>query len=161
MTTVKEFLYVDCPYVRAREYLHAALAHVSADQLPHLLRLKATVPATSIELAKYVNVQYDRATDPMHFDEPWRVRWTPEPGGIYPSFDGELAVRADETYGSAILELTGEYTAPLGAAGRVFDAALGQRIAAGTAQELLARIAAEMQAQYRREEAAKADSVQF
>jgi hypothetical protein len=159
MTRVTESLYVDCPYVRAREFLHAALAQASADQLPHLVRLKATVPATRIELAKYVNVRYSGATDPMHFDEPWRVRWTPEPGGIYPSFDGELTVRADETYRSAILELTGEYAPPLGAAGRVFDAAFGQRIAAGTAQELLARIAAEMEAQYHREEAAKADTL--
>jgi len=159
MTKIEERLYIGCPYVRAREYLHQALEQAARSLLPKLLRLRAAVPATNMEVAKYVNVTYDHDSDPMHFDEPWRVCWKPEPGGVYPSFRGQLTVRAGENYECAILELTGEYEPPLGTAGRAFDAAIGKRVAADTARKLLSEIGAEMEVRYHREEAAKIDSV--
>jgi hypothetical protein len=122
-----------------------------------MLRLTANVPLTGVELAKSVRVQYGHAEDPMHFDEVFQIKWTPEAGGIYPSFAGELRVCADETYERAILQLTGEYEPPLGAAGRAFDAAIGRRLAADTAHNLLSEIAGQMEARYNREEAAKKD----
>lgn len=158
MTTLKESLHVQVPYVRARGYLHEALNAAAQSRLPQLLTLSAFVPATNLELTKNVRVRYEHATDEMHFDEPWIVRWVPEGGGIYPSFDGRIQVRADETYESSILEIEGTYTPPLGAAGRAFDTAIGHTIAATTAQRLLAAIADEMRARYQSEEAAKADA---
>ena len=61
-----------------------------------------------MELVKNVTVSFGAATDPMHFDQPWRIHWKPQ-AGPYPEFDGELTVRADETYKSALLELAGSY----------------------------------------------------
>jgi hypothetical protein len=155
MTTLHESLRIQCPYVRARQQLHDGLVQLAESGVPQTLELNAAFPATNIELAKNVRVSYAKAVDPMHFDEPFHVRWTPEAGGIYPSFDGQLTVRADWGYDSSILELDGEYTPPLSAAGRIFDAALGRTIAATTAQRLLAKIAAEMMACYEAEEDAK------
>lgn len=153
-----EHLRVECPYVRARQYLHEMLDAVCNGDLPHEIVLTANVPPSHVELAKHVLVRYARGTDPMHFDEPWKISWVAEPGGIYPSFDGQLAVRADEGYRTSLLELQGTYTPPLGAAGRAFDAVIGRRIAGGTAQNLLSEIARQMRERYLREEAAKLDA---
>lgn len=100
-------------------------------------------------------VTFGAATDPMHFDQPWRIHWKPD-GGPYPEFDGELTVRADETYATSQLELKGSYEPPGGTLGAAFDWALGSRIASRTAQALLLRIGGEMESHYQRDEAAKA-----
>lgn len=155
MATIKETVLAACPYVRAREYLHEALSQAAKSQTEQPLLLTAPLPVGQIEIEKGVRVHYLTATDPMHFDEPWYIGWEPEPGGVYPSFSGVLTVRADEDYGSAILEITGSYAAPLGAAGALFDKAVGRNIAQKTMQALLSKISARMCERYRREEAAK------
>ncbi len=159
MTQLNEQLEFHCPYARARQYLHEAIEPVSDGVLPIVLQLKATVPATNVKLAKDVRIEYSRGTDPMHFDEVWKVRWTPEPGGIYPSFEGELSVCAGYSYEDAILQLNGRYSPPLGPVGDAFDRAIGHRLASTTAQTLLTGIAAEMQSRYNREEAQKKDAI--
>lgn len=155
MTSIKESLCIPCPYVRARAYLRDMLQDAAVGGKPQLLHLTATVPGTGIEIEKGVRVTYSRGSDPMYFDEPWSVCWTPEPGGVYPAFSGTLTVRADEDYTSAILELEGTYSPPMGAAGKVFDKTLGRRIAGLTMQSLLQNLAALMRLRYTREEAAK------
>lgn len=155
MTTISEALRVECPYVRARQYLQDALFAAAQTCAAQPLILATPLPVGHVELEKRVQVRYAAVTDPMHFDEPSHIGWDPESGGIYPSFSGVLTVRADEDYDSAILELTGSYAAPLGTAGMLFDKALGKKIAGSTVQTLLAKIAAGMTARYQREEAAK------
>jgi hypothetical protein len=156
MTRITESLHLACPYVRSRAYLHELLESPAAGGAPQLLHLTTSVPGTNIEIEKGVRVTYAHGSDPMHFDEPWTVQWTPEPGGVYPAFSGTLTVRADETYSGSILELEGQYSPPLGTAGKMFDKAFGQRIAGLTMQTLLSNLASEMVARYEREEAAKA-----
>lgn len=155
MSTLQERLVVACPYVRAREYLSDTLSEPANQHREERLPLTAQVEHLPAQFEKNVVVRYSAGRDPMHFDEPWHVSWSPEGGGPYPDFSGELTVRADEGYGSSVLELTGTYTPPLGAAGKVFDAAVGRKIASVTAQNLLASIAAQMVERYEREEAAK------
>lgn len=155
MTTLCERYIIHCPYVRARDYLEQMLEPLVAESRVQSLTLKAPVLCGRRELQTNVLVRYAKSADPMHFDQPWRVSWTPEHGGPYPDFYGELTVRADETYISAILELEGEYTPPLGLPGRVFDDAIGRTIATASAQALLAKLAVEMKAQYEYEEARK------
>lgn len=154
MKTLNETRYVDCPYARAKEYLRETLEAETA-RGGQTLELNANLPGTGIRLAKEVHVNYARAQDPMHFDEPWLVEWSPGPGGIYPAFRGQLTVRATDTYRTAELELSGTYKPPMGAAGEVFDAAFGTKIASETAQNLLAAIASRMTDRYLREEASK------
>jgi hypothetical protein len=155
MTVMSELLerrVVRCPYHLARQYLAESVGARAASGEPGPLQLTLDVPGG--ELVKEVVVTYGPATDPMHFDQPWKVGWKPQ-AGPYPEFDGELTVRADETYESALLELQGSYKPPGGALGTAFDWALGGRIAAATAQALLQRIGAEMESRYARDERAK------
>ncbi|HEV3153855.1 MAG TPA: hypothetical protein VGZ02_08640 [Candidatus Baltobacteraceae bacterium] len=156
MTNLDERFTVECPYVRAREYLADILRPAAAESGPQRLPLTAKFGPVPAELEKTVLVSYAPGSDPMHFDQPWLVSWTPEGGGPFPDFTGDLTVRADETYRTAVLELRGTYKPPLGAAGAAFDAAVGHKIASATAQTLLATLAAGMKTRYDQEEAAKA-----
>lgn len=146
---------MNCPYVRARAYLNesvqGSMRHAQASVLP----LKANLPLLKGAVEKNVLVTYGKGQDPLRFDEPWLVHWTPEGGGPYPDFDGELTVRADESYRRAILELRGEYKPPLGAFGQAFDLVVGAKIAAGTARALLQEIAQTMEEYFQAEERVK------
>jgi hypothetical protein len=158
-TTIYERQLTNCPYVRARGYLHeeieGSIHNAGATTLP----LKATLPLLKGALEKDVLVSYRKGEDPLRFDEPWLVHWTPEGGGPYPDFDGELTVRADESYRRAVLELRGEYKPPLGTFGQAFDLVLGAKIAARTARALLQEIARVMEERFHGEESLKQEAV--
>jgi len=152
MSELLERRVVRCPYHLARQYLADNVGARAASGEPGPLALTLNVPGG--ELVKEVVVTYGTATDPMHFEQPWQVRWKPV-GGPYPEFDGELTARADETYESTLLEIKGSYRPPGGALGAAFDWVVGGRIAAATAQALLEHIGAEMESRYQRDEQAK------
>ncbi len=152
MSDLLERRVLRCPYHLAQQYLGESIGARAASGEPGPLVLALNVPGG--ELVKEVVVTYGTGTDPMHFDQPWQVRWRPQ-AGPYPEFDGELTVRADETYESSLLELKGSYRPPGGALGAAFDWAVGGRIATATAQALLERIGAEMESRYQHDEQAK------
>jgi hypothetical protein len=143
---------VRCPYHLAQRYLADNVAGRATSGESSVLTL--TVSGPGLELAKDVVVTFGHGSDPMHFDEPWRLHWKPQ-SGPYPEFAGELTVRADETYESSLLELRGSYRPPGGTFGAAFDWAAGSRIAAATARALLQRIGNEMESRYRHDEEAK------
>ena len=153
MSELYERYFLGCPYHLAQQYLANSLRDSAQSGKPGVLTLRATLAGTDV--AKNVIVTFATGTDPMHFDQPWRVHWTPEGGGPYPDFDGELTVRADEDYTTAILELSGENRPPGGALGVAFDRAVGSRFASATVQALLAEIGAHMVSRYRSDEDAK------
>jgi hypothetical protein len=158
-TTIYERQLAHCPYVRARGYLHEAIEGSMHNAAGTTLPLKATLPLLKGTIEKNVLVNYRKGQDPLRFDEPWLVHWTPEGGGPYPDFDGELTVRADESYRRAVLELRGEYKPPLSTFGQAFDLVLGAKIAARTARELLQEIARVMEERFRGEESLKEEAV--
>jgi hypothetical protein len=151
MAQLSESVFVNCPYRRAREYLAAGVGQRIGSGGGLTLRL----PIAGIELKKDVIVTFSAGVDPMHMDQPWRVHWTPEGGGPYPDFDGELTVRADDDYTTSILELTGEYSPPGGALGQAFDFVVGSRVATATAQALLGTVRDDFVSRYQAEEAEK------
>jgi len=65
------------------------------------------------------------------------ISWMPEGMLVFPRFDGTLTVSADTAAHGSRIELDGCYTPPFGAAGQLFDAAIGHRIAQRTAREFL------------------------
>ena len=154
MTNITERHFVPCPYGLAKSFLASELFPTDGGQLEWILHVAPPTPK-GIELSKDVDVFVSRAIDPMHFDEPWHVTWTPHGGGPYPTFSGTLTVRADEDWNVSALELKGSYEPPLGPAGKAFDLILGARLATLTAKALLARIGDRLLAHYRAEEAAK------
>lgn len=156
MAQLLEYRILNCPYHRARRYLADSIAGYAESGEETSLRLSAT--AGGMQFSKDVIVTYGTQPDPMHFDQIWHVHWKPT-NGPYPEFDGELSVRGDESYKSAILELNGMYRPPGGAFGAAFDWAAGSKIAKTTANELLTRLASEMERRYEREERAKRASI--
>ncbi len=140
-----------CPSNTAREEVCEMLLGASESNAPHALRLSVKVPWTEIELAKDVSVEYTVATGPAHIDRPIGVRWKPLPGGIYPSFEGELSVLPGEHSDTSILQLEGHYTPPLGIVGAGFDAAVGHKVAEATVHHLLEGLASGIVAGYRAE----------
>ncbi len=157
MTELYQRVLVKTPYRLARKFLSDWLSARAGTREPTTITL--TLPAgRSAEggIHREVLATYHRGSDPNHFDEPWRVHWTPKGGGPFPDFDGEITVRADENYVSSILELRGDYRPPGGIAGAAFDAMLGNRIASATARKLLTTIAREIEQTYHAQEEAKA-----
>ncbi len=152
MTHLMKRHVVLCPYHRAQRYLADRVAASAASGAPRSLKL--TLSGPGFELTKDVTVTFGPAADPMHMEQPWHIHWKPV-AGPYPEFDGELTVRADETYESALLELQGGYRPPGGALGEAFDWAAGSRIAGATAEALLERIGSEMESRYQHEEQSK------
>ena len=152
MSELLERRIVRCPYHLAQRYLAQGISERAASGDPGPLTL--TLPLPGAELVKDVVVTYGAGVDPMHFDQPWQIHWKPR-SGAYPEFDGELTVRADETYESSRLELCGSYRPPGGALGKAFDRAVGNRIAVATAQALLERLGAQMESRYSADERAK------
>lgn len=144
---------VPCPYGRGRAYLEKSLSALAESGAPQRIRLRAA------PLEKDVLVTYTASEDPMHFDQPWIIRWTPAGGGPYPDFAGTLTVRADEDYTTCVLELRGEYVPPGGVAGAAFDAVVGSRVASATAREFLRALGAQIEAEFKREESAKGASL--
>jgi hypothetical protein len=155
MSELLEVHLVPCPYHLAQGYLADSVGARAASGEPGVLTLTAPVPG--MELSKGVTVTFGSAVDPMHFDQPWRIHWKPQ-GGPYPEFEGELTVRADETYETSRLELRGSYRPPGGIIGAAFDFVAGGRIASATAQALLRRLGNEMVKRYQHDEQAKRDS---
>jgi hypothetical protein len=155
MTHLSERRVVHCPYHLAQRYLADEAGGLAASGKESQITLTVSVPG--LELVKDVLVTFAAAADPMHFDQPWRIHWKPK-AGPYPEFDGELTVRADETYKSSLLELAGSYRPPAGALGSAFDWAAGSRIASASARALLASVAGEMEARYQTDERSKQSS---
>ena len=152
MSQLSEQRVVQYPYHLAQRYLADDVGGLAASGKESHLTLTISLPG--LELVKDVLVTFAPSADPMHFDRPWHIHWRPQ-AGPYPEFDGELTVRADETYESACLELTGSYRPPGGVPGAAFDWVAGSRIASATARALLARLGDAMTSRYQADEKAK------
>lgn len=83
------------------------------------------------------------------------VRWKPDGGGPYPAFAGRLGVEPDDDYDSFILKMTGDYEAPFGIAGALFDVAAGRPIARATVRTLLGTIAESVEQHFQADERRK------
>lgn len=134
MTHLTERHFVRCAYGVAWRLLQAELEPDGS--LAWKLRV-APVFAHDLDAADDVDVQVSRRSDPMHFDGPWTVMWSPQRGSSFPSFNGTLTVRADEDPAVTVLELDGTYDPPLGTAGETPDLLAGAHLATTAAEALL------------------------
>jgi hypothetical protein len=133
-----------CPFSMAEEYakdfLRDAEGHVHDDDvgarwLPR--RLRPRVDLT-------FNVQTDVAERGRVHNE-LRLRWR-RPSALLPDFRGVVRFRIAGSETAVIV--TGQYTPPLGAFGRVVDTLAGTRIARSTLLDLASRIAAQLGARH-------------
>lgn len=104
-------------------------------------RIRLRVPtdgvARQVSIDREVRVEAHRTRGEASLDDLVLITWKPEGTGVFPTFEGVLIVRASAEGNASSIELDGNYTPPFGAAGQVFDAAIGHRIAQATARELL------------------------
>lgn len=150
MTSITARLHFHFPFALASQYLSEGLTPIS-ESGPHEMQLTSRIPATNIRLSKEVVVEcrpLPEAPEPA-----WKIHWTPEPGGIYPSFEGTLSAQRSEIDDATVLELAGEYIPPLGAAGEAFDHLMGRKLTSQTAHDVLENLAEAMRAQYALDEA--------
>jgi hypothetical protein len=142
MTSIRERLYVNCPFGKAPSFLSYYLDRLARTTQPEGSILRLEVPLALFGIPSGLNVKRDVVAT---FSPPessfglqrTAVAWAPEGGGPFPTFHGYLSVEQDERYGTSSLLLEGEYEPPLGTIGKAFDAAIGRRIALATAHELL------------------------
>jgi hypothetical protein len=131
MSTIQEYTTVACPYGdvpgRLTEYLQQHEAVVALRLPVGDLRVERDVLVRLSPKPGYPGYQL------------LDVSWTPKDGGAYPDFHGTLTV-ADEGAGWSRIDIDGSYKPPFGVIGAAFDVAVGHRIAAATAVELLAQL---------------------
>ena len=104
-------------------------------------RLRLRVPMDGIffgiSLDRDVRIEAHRTRDAENLNDVIRIAWTPEGTMVFPSFEGTLIVWSEGDPNLSYIELDGSYKPPLGTAGQVFDATIGQSIAHATAREFL------------------------
>jgi hypothetical protein len=136
---------VRCPFSVAHEYAEDFFREAAAQGAEVRVPLRDLVPTLGGRLRQPVQVTFGRRPDEAEtgraHDE-MEIDWTAGTR-FFPAFQGALRLRIasiDETR----LTLEGTYRPPFGAAGRVFDALIGRRIARATMLELLDRLGSAM-----------------
>lgn len=151
MSTLVEKIYAQCALNQAPEYVERFFA--SHERLQ--LRAPISIAGIRTELEKPVDFTLSPAKTGSDMIPTFELRWEPDGGGPYPSFDGTVSIEADDDYSRCAIALRGSYEPPLGNAGKTFDAAMGQRIARATARTLLAEIRDYIEAAYQETEREK------
>jgi hypothetical protein len=116
------------------------------------LRLRLHVPAEQFGLVGGIDLERDVVAtvdwvDGGALEKGLTIRWEPAGGGPYPTFSG-LLYTTPEGEEKSVLTLVGHYSPPGGAAGTLFDGALGAWIARATAHDLLRRLRDASEADY-------------
>ncbi len=152
-----------CPLAQAAARLHDFFrehGNPEGDLAKLTLRLNANIAGFSlppIERTVIASIQPHHL--PADTTPRYRVQWAAEHSGPFPLFAGELVVESGDDYDTFTLFLRGDYTPPLGLVGKGFDAALGNRIARATANDLLHHVKELVEREFQSNEARKDRSV--
>jgi len=142
MSHICERRVVHCPSREASRYLAAFVAAQRAGGLTAHIELRVPIRVFSdrlpaIELRVFAAFHSLHAVSDPH--PTYSISWSSK-GVPFPEFAGALAVEQglnDDCFG---LVLSGHYDLPFGRLGALFDAALGRRIAHGSARDFLRSI---------------------
>jgi hypothetical protein len=136
MSDIRECLTALCPYDQTPQ---AAIAYLDSLPLEDGKRVAVIrVEAGDLTLERRVDMSLHASqqaqADPGSII--MDIQWAAHDGGLYPVFTGTLTV--EDTGGNFCrLNLDGSYEPPLGFAGQLFDAVIGQRIALAACRQLL------------------------
>ncbi|MBV8196660.1 MAG: hypothetical protein JO263_00875 [Candidatus Eremiobacteraeota bacterium] len=142
MSTLEQTTTVKIPFAQAADFVETFFdkqTEPKGEIVIPLVLSGAGIGIPGMTLQKDVRLTLLRERGPNE-SIVFALHWEPKGGGAYPDFDGTLSIEEDETYDTCILRLRGSYQPPLGLTGKIFDLALGGRIAAATAKELLQRL---------------------
>jgi hypothetical protein len=143
---------VNCPFSVAAEY---AAKHLRGFEEPTAEPIRVPLVALGLPLPGALRrrvrfsfkVQYDAIGTLRRQSDEILFRW--RAGSFWlPDFGGTLRFRI-ASYRETLLVLEGTYVPPFGIAGRAFDELFGREIAATTAEDLLARVGAGLEADER------------
>lgn len=150
MSTIMEKELVHAPLGSANSFLQTFFANHT---VPNSEGARIVLHAGEGAQAAVVSLQ--PAHRPEDMTPRYRVHWEAEGGGPFPVYDGELTIGADNDYNAFWLVLGGAYAPPGGAAGQLFDAVFGHRIAVSSARGLLTDMRAEIESLFAAQERAK------
>jgi hypothetical protein len=160
MSTLDQSIAVACPLAQAAPRLKQFFrehGNAEGDTAKLSLHVDIDVPGLPLplSLARGVIATIQPHHLPADMEPRYSVQWAPEKPGPFPLFSGELIVEGRDDYDSFTLRLRGSYTPPLGALGEGFDMAVGNRIAAAAAGNLLRRICDTINENFQKDEAEK------
>lgn len=146
MSRVSEQLLVPCPAAEADARLARYFSRLRRADGTVRLRLQVSLGGArrlpDVALERNVIATISRGRDIENINDVTRISWAPEGGGPFPRFDGTLLTWGeDDPRFESFVGIEGEYTPPLGAAGKLFDGIAGKRIAHRTCLALLQQIA--------------------
>jgi hypothetical protein len=139
MTDLRDHVSVARSVDEAQTRLDAYLASLRGKDGVARMRLRVPIVADGYQLSidREVRVEAERARDNDNLNDLIRISWRPEGSVVFPVFEGTLVVWSEDDPQTSFIELDGGYKPPFGAAGQVFDSAIGHRIAEQTARQLL------------------------
>jgi hypothetical protein len=148
MSNLKETIEAQCPTFYALHHVERFFTVARRDRVPGTLTLRLDLSSLKLpgssQASHTVKVKHEIAGE-----EGARrlvLAWDPRDQSV-PRFEGTLSCAPAEP-GKTIITLEGTYTPPLGVAGKAFDLVVGNKIAAATAQALLADIKAFVESDY-------------
>jgi len=149
MRELREQTPVECTVDDAEAGLRAFFAaRQDADGVTRM-RLRVPMDGSSLSFEREVRVEAREGRDDDSLNNLMRIAWEPESSVVFPRFEGTMLAWGEDDPGKSFIELRGHYTPPLGAAGQVFDEAIGYEIARATAREFLRDIKRDVEARVR------------
>jgi hypothetical protein len=128
-----------CPFSIAQDYTADFLEH--AEDGGEHAEIRIPLHLFGMTLHRRVGLTFSIHSDdsePGRSHDQLRVWWT-SGTALLPDFHGDIKFRIDG--GATRILIEGQYTAPLGVLGRLFDSVIGKRVAATSAKDLASRIA--------------------
>ena len=144
MSELRESIALDVPEEQAERCILHFFEHYRAPDgtitIPlHVDLCEFGVPG-GLRLAHAVAVRVQKRRDAQNLNDEIAIRWDPVESDLFPSLRGSL-IAWSETPGRTLVELRATYQPPLGTAGKLFDDALGHRIAQHTVRQFLSTLA--------------------
>jgi hypothetical protein len=158
MTTVKELVSIEAPFVQAVGALERRLGvgdRAEDGRCP--LDLIAPL-GPDRDVIRAVEARIERLPPAANYTACYHIAWDAgrtRRGIPTPGFEGMLTLRAGEDYDVCDFVLEGRYVAPGGAVGALFDEIAGRRIAHATLGALLDGVGRELQRESHEIESAK------
>ena len=149
MKELREKTLVECPVGEAETGLVTFFAARQGADGVTRIRLRVPMDGSSLSFEREVRVEAREGRDDDNLNDVVRIAWEPEAPVIFPRFEGTLVAWGEDDPGKSFIELRGHYTPPLGAAGQIFDEAIGFEIAQSTAREFLRDIKRDVEARAR------------
>ena len=146
MTELRERLTLLCRPEQADAGIAAFFAAREDAEGVTRVRLRVPMIGTPVALEREVRVEARKTRDAENLNDIVQIAWQAEEAVVFPRFEGSLVTYGTDEGGGTFLELRGYYQPPLGAAGQVFDEAIGYQIARATACEFLADIKRDVEA---------------